>query len=181
MPSLNQEEVLAQVRQVCRQRRRFYTEDAITRAGMLLRDLYLVGIDYGVRPKDWDYVAGLPGAVVDVLDPWKADIPQTPDGAVEQLDQVVAAVKQLLPADRAARVERDVLRVRVPRTTSTPWPRYDLAISLNRTSGWEFMYYLDGMVSVVGATGPFGERGASSIATLAVEVVDGAHGNKFRG
>jgi hypothetical protein len=173
---------LGEVRAAARRNRHFYTEPAIRRAAALLADMYAAGESYGVTPDRWGWVANLPAAAIDVIKPRQDEIPQTPAAAVEQLDQVVAALRSILADDpeRARRVERDVLRVRVPRSDATPWARHDLAISLDRVSGWVFLLYVDGPASVVGATGPFGKDGAAAIAELAIDVVNGLHGNKFQ-
>jgi hypothetical protein len=172
----------AEVRAIASRRRRFYTTPALDQAAALLTDLYAAGERHGVTPDRWGWVADLAGAAVDVLDPWRGEIPQTPQAAVAQLDMVVDALRSILvdEPERARRVERDVLRVRVPRSAATPWARHDLAVSLNRESGWDFLLYVDGPASVVGATGPFGKDGAAAIAELAIDVVAGEHGNKFR-
>jgi hypothetical protein len=173
---------VAEVRKAARRNRHFYTEDAIRKAAALLADLYEVGERHGVPRGGWDLVTGLPSAALEVVNPWKDEIPQTNAAGVEQLDQVVAALRSILvdEPDRARRVERDVIRarVRVPRTDATPWARHDLAITLNRDNGWNFELYTD-RSTVIGVTGPFGKDGAASVAELAVDVVAGRHGDLF--
>lgn len=179
-PTTTTTDVIEKVRAVARRRQHLYTEDALARAGALLGALYAAGQQHDVSPDAWDWVGDLPGMAVDTLKPWKGDIPQTNEGAVTQLEQVVAALKPRLPEDQARDVRREYFRVRVPRLPATPWPVHDLAISLAPDAGWFVMPFTD-RATVVGVTGPFGQRGAEQIAQLATELLNGKHGNPFRG
>jgi hypothetical protein len=155
-----------------------YTEPALDAAAALLADLLTAGINNGISPLEWDHVTSLPEACLSVTR-YHDSIPQTPDGAVALLDQLVDAFHA-----KGIDAHRNVLYVVVPRHPRSPkWGpagTLSLAVTLNVDHGWGLVLTPARWSPVISVIGPHDDTGVEAVAELAHQVVTSVRPDPFR-
>ncbi|WP_372672652.1 hypothetical protein [Amycolatopsis kentuckyensis] len=169
-------QLLADVTKAASRNAGWYGPTYLKEAASLLGELLEAGQRHGVAPSEWDNVANLPAAAVDVL--WRQDRyykkPETAAAVIALLQHAENA----LAANHGVTAERPAeWTLALPRVDTSPRMGRDgdaqLVIAIDGTGGWMLTMHdprAVGMTRMNTVYATFDAAGAAEVAEIAVQV-----------